>query len=972
MNRGVRVAIAVGVVAALAGVGLWYSQVFAQRNPSNIVVSDFESRHFDAYRLSNGMKVLLVSDADSEQAAAALNVTVGSWSNPPEVPGLAHLLEHVLFLGTEKYPEVDSYHRFIEQGGGTNNAYTADENTLYFFDIDADQLEPALDRFAQFFIAPLFDADFIEREIQAVHSEFTASLQNDSRRREDVLSELYLRDHPASRLAIGNDDTLDVPDLRDQLMRFYRQHYVAGRMALTVYGPQDIDTLKAWVDARFGGVRSVDSDAPVFDQPYFEDADLPFLVEIQPRRESRLLQLRFPVPGNEDELDTKPDDFIAYLLGQETKGSLISELKARGWAEALSARPGNTTASQHQFSLTVQLTETGLENWEAVAGLAFEYLQLIGEQGLEEWRYDELADIQRINFEFAEHVSPAATVQSLAERLSIYPPKEALRGPYRFNDFDDDTLREWLGYLKPDNALVVLMHPDAPAKVRSRWYNTPYSLTPLAGNTLAAWRNPQTVATLKLPDANPFVPTNLDVLPLTAPTSSLYRNQPQVIRNAPGYELWFEQDDEFRTPKLDVSLLIETPDARATARDRVMTQLYLDLVDDSLSEFRYAAGLAGSGYGLSTNERGMHLRLYGFSQPLPTLFDTLLVELAEHSIDPDRFERLKADLARRLRNTDEDPVVNQLFRRLSQFLIRDAQTPEALSKALADVTPADINAWRDRWLANHRITMLVHGNLTQEDAIELGDRARLMLPPSASTAPVEPQIAAMAGRRYRHELSVDHNDSALLGYYQGSNSSLRERALYALAGQILNAPYFAELRTQEQLGYVVFARAHSVHDWPGLVVYIQSPSTDPALLQLYSDRFMTRFAQRLRSMSEAEFRGFKQGLETNLTTPADNLYELSQQYWSAILDDNPNFNTGQRLAGEVENISQDGFVRFFETQFLAEGSRRLMLHQVGEGMASDYDEHGQGLVGFYPADGPADMQRDARWVTPTFNNLPPR
>lgn len=972
MKRGVRVVIAVGLVAVVAGVGLWYSQVFAQRNPSNIAVSDFDSRHFHSYQLGNGLKVLLVSDADSEQAAAALNVSVGSWSNPPEIPGLAHLLEHVLFLGTEKYPEVDSYHRFIEQGGGSNNAYTASENTLYYFDIDAQQLEPALDRFAQFFIAPLFDADFVAREIQAVNSEFTASLQNDGRRLEDALSELYLRDHPASRLAIGNAETLDVPDLRDQLMRFYRQHYVADRMTLSVYGPQDIATLKAWVDQRFGSVRSVDSEAPVFDQAFFEDADLPFMVEVQPRRESRLLQLRFPVPGNLDELDTKPDEFIAYLLGQETSGSLLAQLKARGWAEALSARSGDITASTHEFTLSVQLTQTGLDNWQDVAGLAFEYLQLIADQGLEEWRYDELADINEVNFEFAEKVNPAATVQRLAERLSVYPAKEVLRGPYRFDDFDDDRLADWLDYLKPDNALVVLMHPQAQGKIHSRWYDTPYSLTPLSGSTLAQWRTPGISGSLALPAANPFIPTNLDVLPLTAPHSMLYQNQPQIVETRPGFELWFEQDDQFQTPKLDISMLIETPETQASARDRVMTQLYLDLVNDSLNEFRYAAGLAGSGYGLSTDNRGMHLRLYGFSEPLPALFDTILVELAEHSIDPERFSRLKDDLARRLRNADEDPVSTQLFRRLSQFLIADAVTPDELLAALNDVTPADLNALRDRWLANHRLTLLVHGNIDQEAAIQLADRARLMLPTSARAPEVSAQIAALASRRYRHEMSIDHNDSALLGYYQGSNSSLRERALYALAGQILNAPYFTELRTQEQLGYVVFARAHSVHDWPGLVVYIQSPSTDPALLQLYSDRFMTRFSQRLRGMTEAEFRGFKEGLENSLTAPADNLYDLSQRYWDAIMDDNPNFNTGQRLAGEVDNISLDGFVRFFDSQFIAEGSRRLVLHQVGDGMARDYDEHGQGLIGFYPADEPANVQADARWVTPTFNNLPPR
>lgn len=972
MKRGVLVAIGVGVAAALAGGGLWYSQARSAENPSNIVVSDFETRNFQTYQLDNGLRVLLVSDTDSDKAAAAMNVSVGSWSNPDDLPGLAHFLEHMLFLGTEKYPEVDGYHRFIEQHGGSNNAYTGAENTLYHFDINPDRFEEALDRFSQFFIAPLFDADYIEREINAVHSEFTASLQNDSRRLQDVLSTLYRDDHPAARLAIGNRQTLEHPDLRERLIRFYREHYLADRMALTVYGPQDTATLRGWVEERFGGLRAVDSEAPVFDQPFFDDSDLPQLVEVQPRRESRTLQLRFPVPGNLAVRDTQPDDFIAHLLGQETAGSPLAVLKARGWAESLNVRPGQTSASGQQFVVNISLTPDGLDNWQAAAAAIFAYLERIEAEGLEEWRYQELADIRDVSFQFAEDVSPSATVQRLAERLSRYDPDQVLAGPYRLAEFQPDTLRRWLEYLKPDNALVVLMHPDAPGESASPWYETPFARTALAGNTLAEWRAPTEVAALRLPEPNPFVPDDLEVLPMAAPTSSLYENHPQVIRQSPGYRLWHEQDDRFRTPKLDLSVLVETAVTTSDARNRVMTRLYLDLVDDALGELRNAAGQAGSGYGLAATERGMELRLYGYSDPLPSLFDTLLVELAEHEIDPERFERVKADLARRLRNSDEDPVLGQTVRRLNQFLARGAVSPEALGEALADVTPDDLRAQRERWLGQHRLTMLVHGNITASGAAELGERARTMLPPSADAPAVQPEVALLPGRSYRHAMRISHNDSALLAYYQGANSSLRERALYALTGRMLSAPYFSELRTREQLGYVVFARSHAVRDLPGLMLYVQSPSTDPALLQLYSDRFMTRHTQTLRELDESEFQRFKAGLANRLTADAQNLHELSQRYWRAIGDDNPNFNTAERLAGEVRAISQDGFIRFFETRLLAGSARRLVLHQVGAGMDDDYDEHGQGLVGFHPADEPEDVQNEATWVTPTFNNLPER
>lgn len=972
MKRGVLMVVVVGIVVAIASAGIWYSQAQAGdtgANPSNIVVSEFENREFQAYQLDNGLQVLLVSDPGREKAAAAMNVAVGSWSDPDEIPGMAHFLEHMLFLGTEKYPKVDEYHSFVEQNGGSDNAYTGPENTLYYFDITAAQLEPALDRFAQFFIAPLFDEEYTQREINAVHSEFTASLQNDSRRRDDVLREVYNPEHPASRLTIGNRETLDHPELREKMRQFYRQHYVAERLSLVVYGPQRINELKSWVGERFNGVRSVDSEVPVFNQPLFETAQLPLQVEVQPRRESRLLELRFPVPGNLAQRSTKPHEYIAHLLGNEASEGLAGQLKEQGWIDSLNVYSGGVSASRHTFQVRLELTLEGLENWQSVAGQVFEYLKRIQEDGLQSWRHEELSKINTINFKFAEQVEPAVTVQRLAERLRLYDSENALRGPYLFEAFNPEEIRQWLGYLKPDNALVVLMHPDATSETESRWYQTPYSVTPLSGNAVAEWRTANDSGELSLPEPNPFIPQDLTVLEMEAPQSALYENTPQVVAMEPGYTLWHEQDDRFRTPKLDLTLLLETPLVQAGPKEAVIAELYLDLIDDALTEIRYQAGQAGSGYGLSRTQRGLQLRLYGYSDRLPVLFDTLLVELAEHKVDPERFVRLKTDLERRLSNTGEDPILNQMVRQLSEFLVRGNATPDEMLTALAEVEPEDVLAFRKQWLADSKLTMLVHGNALRENAIALGERAGAMLTPAATAPTVRPEVALLPNRRYRHEMNINHPDSALLGYFQGDNSSLRSRALFLLLGQMASAPYFAELRTREQLGYIVFAREYSFHDLPGLAVFVQSPSTDPALLQLYSDRFMTRYLQVLRSMDGSEFRAFKDGLINRLTVKEQNLYELSQRYWQAILEGNPHFNTQQRLAGEVEAISQDGFVRFFQNSVIDEDTQRLVLHQVGAGMTEDYDEHGDNLIGFYPAQTPSDLHENVTWVHPTFNNL---
>ncbi|MBK8289257.1 MAG: insulinase family protein [Cellvibrionales bacterium] len=116
------------------------------------VQGETDKRDYRNLVLANGMKVLLVSDPHTDKSAAALDVATGSGDDPEQRQGLAHFLEHMLFLGTKKFPEPGEYQAFISDNGGSHNAFTSLEHTNYFFDIDPQQLKPALDRFSQFLL----------------------------------------------------------------------------------------------------------------------------------------------------------------------------------------------------------------------------------------------------------------------------------------------------------------------------------------------------------------------------------------------------------------------------------------------------------------------------------------------------------------------------------------------------------------------------------------------------------------------------------------------------------------------------------------------------------------------------------------------------------------------------------------------------------------------------------------------------
>lgn len=163
-------------------------------------------------------------------AAAAMVVGVGSMSDPPECQGLAHFLEHLLFMGSTKYPEENAYDAFMSKHGGSDNAYTELEYTVYHFEISQEYLAKALDMFAQFFTSPLLSESSVERELNSIESEFQLVKNSDGSRLQHLMSHTcgYTpSEHPFAKFSWGNLQSLqEVPkrnnvDPMVELRKFY-------------------------------------------------------------------------------------------------------------------------------------------------------------------------------------------------------------------------------------------------------------------------------------------------------------------------------------------------------------------------------------------------------------------------------------------------------------------------------------------------------------------------------------------------------------------------------------------------------------------------------------------------------------------------------------------------------------------------------------------------------------------------------
>ena len=114
-------------------------------------------------------------------------MNAGSFNDPPDSNGMAHFLEHMIFMGSEKYQREEEYGNHISENGGFCNAFTNLEDTNFTFEISYSGLEKALDMMSHNFYQPLFDEDVIEREIQAIESEFKMNSGDDTVRMLQIL-----------------------------------------------------------------------------------------------------------------------------------------------------------------------------------------------------------------------------------------------------------------------------------------------------------------------------------------------------------------------------------------------------------------------------------------------------------------------------------------------------------------------------------------------------------------------------------------------------------------------------------------------------------------------------------------------------------------------------------------------------------------------------------------------------------------
>jgi len=876
-----------------------------------------DTASFRHFTLDNGLRVLLMSDPKLNKSSAALVVNVGQIDDPRDTEGLAHFLEHMLFLGTEKYPDVADYGNYIRSNGGRNNAYTSTDHTNYHFEIRHEAFAGALDRFSQFFLAPKFNPEFVGREVNAVHNEAMRHVQNDFRRMIGVAREMYDPASGESKFSTGNKDTLARATPK-AVRTFYESHYSADRMALALCGKASLDELEKLARADFSAIPRRDLPPVARTATFIPRKDALRLALVEPVKEVRSITLEFMTPPTRPDFASKPGELVDALVSYPGAGSLSEALKSAGLANKVSGDVWERTGDYGSFFLAVELTPQGEREHDRVLRTVFAYLDHLRASPFPAQFYAERARVAALKETYADRGEGMTLATRLANQALFYPLDVAERATDVWGKPDEAAYRRFLAALTPDNMLGFLLAKGVPTDHKERIYGTAYSVREEAGAEFAALAHPAKVAAFKLPGANPFMPGTTPVL----------AERPLALIDEPGVKLYYAEDVEFKRPS--TTLIYRFVPARdvATPESAALLELYARSLRDFLEPALGDAAFAGVHVAIEESIEGLKLTVSGYGDSAPRFAAYAASQLRTFSLTPQRFDAVKEATMRTLRSYEQVEAF-QLARDRRDALAREFLfLPPQLIAPTERAQWSDVQAFSRRYFARGKLEALAHGHITPEQAVAVTREVASRI--GAAPAPAD----ALLRRRHVDiapaESLVDVAEiagvnSAFVTDYVLPDDAPATRAAALVAANFIGEPFFTELRTRQQLGYIVGSSGAASMRQRYFTFVVQSSGYAPDELRRRAETFIATLPDRLAATTDAQWQTLVAGARSTLEEKPKSIDEKAARFFEYAYVYDGEWERREEALAALDTLTREQAAALLKGAFAPETARRRVV-----------------------------------------------
>ncbi|MDK2597334.1 insulinase family protein [Pseudoalteromonas obscura] len=916
-------AISLGILTACSTTS--FNNQPVQLISDQLVVSPNDDRAYKVLTLENGIDVVLVSDPSAEKSAAALSVGVGLLHDPMSQQGMAHYLEHMLFLGTEKFPDPDGYAEFVQNNGGANNAYTWLDVTNYMVKINNDAYDEALDRFSDFFKSAKLYPEYTDKEKNAVNAEWSMRREMDFFGQFKLARQL-LGDHPSNRFLIGNLETLgDKKDsnLHQETVAFYNKYYSSNIMKLAMVSNMPLAEMEQKAIKHFSTIKNKNIAEPEVTKTIDFSEVGKKRIHYRPNQDVKALNVEFIIENNMSDFAVKPNYFVSYLLSNEMQGSPAQVLKEQGLISSLTANASpNHYGNYGALTIDVQLTDQGMQQRETIVATIMQYINLIKEQGVDSKYFEEIRTSLNNQFRFLEKSDEFSYVSTLAANMQDYPLTHAINANYHFAQFDPNAVDRVLQQLNSNTMRVWYISKDEPVDSNLHFYDGKYKVEPIGASEIESWSKPSQFA-LSLPSVNRLLPENFEL-------KSSESKVVEKVYEGKRIHAWLKPSKRFgEQPKGKLEIVLNSALPLNDINTQVAANLWADLYEIEKAKLITEAHVAGMGLELSY-ANGLVMSVSGFTDKQPVLIEKALEGLA---VTPNekQLEQAIDRYVRTLQNKAKQIPYYQVFGAYRQVTREGSFDSEALIKAAKSMTTNDFKKAQGELLSNNLVRVFGYGNYNKQDITNVVSRLETHIGSEASQVnyvragfwqPKQGEVIVL-------QKDTDVADVAVIDVVVHPEPGYAQKAAALILKSHLRQKAFNILRTEEQLAYAVGAIATSIDEHSAIALFIQTPVKDVKSMQARFDAFKLEYAKELENLTAAEFEQIKASALANLREEPKNLAEEAQPILTDWYKNELSFDSKEQLIAAAERITMQDIKSYLHHTLLNESAPRLNIQLRG-------------------------------------------
>lgn len=853
-------------------------------------------------RLHNNINYVVSMDSDAIVANVGIGIKVGSIHDPLEYMGMAHFLEHMLFLGSKKYKDENYFDTMVKQYGGSSNAYTSLFETVYYFNVIAEHLNKMLDIFSRFFIDPLFDINSISREINAINSEHMKNYNNEFWIISQLIRDISDNDNCIHRFTTGTHETFgnDYDKLREAMINFYNKYYCSENLYIVVQSNIDVDDMEKLIIKYFNMIEK--KSCPLMElslYPKFSVKNKEY--QIQPSQDNEYIVYFWDLFSACHYHDNHITNMIDHIITMRCENNLYDILNQTLCVASIE------TYYMEEGIFTVRVTMIKnmktVENIIKINNIVANYFN-----NLQKLNWDELYNGVNIMYNFIYNNSRKQhnddIMMDMVTNMMYYKVKNIYNGNKLIYKKDHVMLQKTLSLLEFKNASVIYgttIELDGGDFLIEPYYNKQYKPLKYGYIRNITKKNYNFHVNIDT-DIYNIKPHNIDInIPIPI----------QINKNT-----WYGGVSHFNEPFARVDILMRNDNMFNTIISSIVSNIAINIINYYFSI--YFCQYLNVDYNVAIvkqNDVGLiSLILTGYNDKFMDFVSMVLNKIKIIKVDDniiklyyDKYKQLllanKTQTSWSYADMITDRIYKYYYEYTNQLNVLPSIDIKMIKKRIKTITQIKCFNVTSVWYGNIHVS-------SQDNIISYLNKIHSDI---IHTKIVPYRIQNI---RVKHPNKHEQNKCIMICLPCTNYSKYvfvpRDIVTIIILAAILKQPVYGELRTKHQLGYMVGSHVFNDNINMYIIIKVQSDKS-VKLVEHTICQFMNEFRQKLIDYDNKKFNQIKKSVHDKLMEPPMNMSELNSIMLAEIKKEQYIFNSREQLAKEIENIELNDIIKLYHS-----------------------------------------------------------